>query len=527
MAINETAQEAEIQKTAIFGFDSLNGLFRAVEVAPDGTLQTTAGGGGGGTDVAIHDFDTPANHLDVDASGRITANVNGTVAVTGPLTDAQLRASAVPVSGTFFQGTQPVSIAGTVATDPTDEDTRILGRIKIHDGTQVVGISDVAGAKALKVDVIQSAGGGGSAFSQQDKTAFTEGTTHMAPIGGVFNDIPGADPGEDVAAAARITPKRALHVNLRNNSGIQVDPLTDTQLRTTPVQVNEAIRSITDTLTVLNDTVEIDCSGMGEIAVDVRGTFSQSITPEITIDGTNWRTAAVKVYGTDFETATISSPDSYRAYAGAALKFRLRTSSFTSGTATVVLRGNPGGNLTTLFHALPGGGNTIGAVDVTDRVARLNGVVRAQDLNGNGIETFVAKPQSNATLRRLYVSDLAQPTDTLVVATSGANAVGTATLPAAGAGLFHWITLIKILTVATGARAALAAPAVTTTNLGASPLGYLSGLALTLGGVDEREWSFAGNPWRSQVANTISTVVAAATGANSNTRIAVWYFTAP
>lgn len=32
-------------------------------------------------------------------------------AVTGPLTDTQLRATAVPVSGTFFQGTQPVSIA--------------------------------------------------------------------------------------------------------------------------------------------------------------------------------------------------------------------------------------------------------------------------------------------------------------------------------------------------------------------------------------------------------------------------------
>lgn len=37
--------------------------------------------------------------------------VSGTV--TGPLTDAQLRATPVPVSGTFFQATQPVS--GTVA----------------------------------------------------------------------------------------------------------------------------------------------------------------------------------------------------------------------------------------------------------------------------------------------------------------------------------------------------------------------------------------------------------------------------
>ncbi len=52
-------------------------------------------------------------------------SIAGTVAVSGPLTDAQLRAVAVPVSGTFWQVTQPVSltsttITGTVAvTQPT------------------------------------------------------------------------------------------------------------------------------------------------------------------------------------------------------------------------------------------------------------------------------------------------------------------------------------------------------------------------------------------------------------------------
>lgn len=62
-------------------------------------------------------------------SGTVTANVGtvpvtgtfwqatqpvsiaATVAVSGPLTDAQLRATAVPVSGTFYQATQPVSAA--------------------------------------------------------------------------------------------------------------------------------------------------------------------------------------------------------------------------------------------------------------------------------------------------------------------------------------------------------------------------------------------------------------------------------
>jgi hypothetical protein len=42
-------------------------------------------------------------------------SIAATVNVSGPLTDAQLRAAAVPVSGTFWQATQPVSIASTVA----------------------------------------------------------------------------------------------------------------------------------------------------------------------------------------------------------------------------------------------------------------------------------------------------------------------------------------------------------------------------------------------------------------------------
>lgn len=51
-----------------------------------------AGGGGGG--------------------GLTDAELRATpVPVSGPLTDAQLRALAVPVSGTFFQGTQPISAA--------------------------------------------------------------------------------------------------------------------------------------------------------------------------------------------------------------------------------------------------------------------------------------------------------------------------------------------------------------------------------------------------------------------------------
>jgi hypothetical protein len=53
-------------------------------------------------------------------------SIAATVNVAGPLTDTQLRASAVPVSGAFFQATQPVSIAATVATRDLKDNARVL-----------------------------------------------------------------------------------------------------------------------------------------------------------------------------------------------------------------------------------------------------------------------------------------------------------------------------------------------------------------------------------------------------------------
>jgi len=67
------------------------------------------------------------------------AQIAALQAVTGPLTDAQLRATPVPVSGTFFQATQPVSVGSlplpalaatsTIQTDRTQ-------KTQITDGTR-------------------------------------------------------------------------------------------------------------------------------------------------------------------------------------------------------------------------------------------------------------------------------------------------------------------------------------------------------------------------------------------------------
>lgn len=110
-----------------------------------------------------------ANGLDVDVtrvSGTVTVDgsgvtqpVSGTFwqatqpvslasvpshAVTGPLTDAELRATAVPVSGTFWQATQPVS--GTVAISGT---VTVGSHAVTNAGTFAVQV-DGAGLTALQ-----------------------------------------------------------------------------------------------------------------------------------------------------------------------------------------------------------------------------------------------------------------------------------------------------------------------------------------------------------------------------------------
>ena len=70
---------------------------------------------------------------------------HGNVPVTGPLTDAQLRAVAVPVSGTFWQATQPVSAASLpLPTGAATEAKQDAEAILIGDVVEAAPASDTA-----------------------------------------------------------------------------------------------------------------------------------------------------------------------------------------------------------------------------------------------------------------------------------------------------------------------------------------------------------------------------------------------
>jgi hypothetical protein len=122
-------------------------------------------------------------------------------------------------------------------------------------------------------------------------------------------------------------------------------------------------------------------------------------------------------------------------------------------------------------------------------------------------------------IRGLQVSDLS------VTNTAAANAACTLTLPAAGTGLFHYITSLIIQRTATAALAGTATLVITTTNIPGS-MAFSVGNAMAAGGTqNDINLALAGNPLKSSVANTATTVVCPVPGAAVLWRVTATYFT--
>lgn len=166
---------------------------------------------------------------------------------------------------------------------------------------------------------------------------------------------------------------------------------------------------------------------------------------------------------------------------------------------------------------------TGGDVIATDDVTTLNGAastgIKVQRVKvGHGADGT----HSDATVTNpLPVSP---PPSNLVVSTSAAaNTALTATLPAAGAGLFHYITGIELIRTATAALAGSATYNVTTTNLPGT-LAWTLGNLMAAGDTKVERMMFS-SPLKSSAANTATTIVAPAPGAGVLWRINVYYYT--
>lgn len=161
-------------------------------------------------------------------------------------------------------------------------------------------------------------------------------------------------------------------------------------------------------------------------------------------------------------------------------------------------------------------------------LAKLPSVLVADRLKVDG--SGVTQPVSAAALplpagaaTEATLAALPKPSTLTVVLQPAANTGGTLTLPAAGAGLFHYITRIRIARQATAVLAGTALLAITTTNLNGRA--YRVGNVMAAGG-HQRDVDDSGAPIKSAVANTATTIVVPVPGAAVSWDVQVDYYAA-
>lgn len=188
---------------------------------PDGgvwavyVVNPSGGGEGGGL------TDTELRATPVPVSGSLTCS--------GPLTDAQLRAAAVPVSGTFYQTTQPVS--GTLTCNA-------------GSGTQAVSLATLPALTAgsavighVVVDTAPTTAVTGTFFQTTQPVSLASAPTTAVTNAGLSN--------LDVALSTRTKPADQQHTIIDSSASIAVTgPLTDAQLRAAVVPVSDTPRTV-------------------------------------------------------------------------------------------------------------------------------------------------------------------------------------------------------------------------------------------------------------------------------------------
>ena len=172
--------------------------------------QGTAAGAAGGWPIRASDGSNLINVGD-NANSAIRVNVVASIGGGSVVSGSKSNNSVVP--GSTNLGVLP-ALANASAPSWTE-------------GNQVLLSTDLAGN--LRVT---STGGGGGGLSVVDESAWTAGVSAFTPSGGVFNDSATAlTSGQQ--GTERLTPNRAVHVNLRNQSGAEIGT-SGTPVRTDP-----------------------------------------------------------------------------------------------------------------------------------------------------------------------------------------------------------------------------------------------------------------------------------------------------
>lgn len=230
-----------------------------------------------------------------DRSGTLWANI---VSSGGALTVAQGTGGVSPWLVKIDQ-TTPGTTNGVVV-NSSALPALAATSTKQSDGSQKTQIVDGSGnviASTSNNLNVQCANCSGAGVSAADEASFTAGTSLFAPFGGFFQTTATNNPlTNGQQGFAQMTAQRAVFVNLRNASGTEIAPLTDTQLRATPVPVSGTL-AISGTVGVTQSTSPWIVAGGGTAGTAATGVSTvqgiASMTPLLVTAsaGTNLNTS--------------------------------------------------------------------------------------------------------------------------------------------------------------------------------------------------------------------------------------------
>lgn len=303
--------------------------------------------------------------------------ISGTV--TGPLTDTQLRASPVPVSGTFFQVTQPISVVSLplplgAATEATLATMLTLAGFQARINT--LGQKTMANSTPVVLASDQSS----------IPTASTQSGTWTVQPGNTANTT-----AWKVDGSAATQPV----------SG----PLTDTQLRASPVPISGTVTA--------NAGTNLNTS---------------SLALEATLSALNAKVTTVNTGAVTISAALPSGTNGIgKLTANSGVTIGAIEIAAAQTLATITTVGTVSA-VTAISNALPAGNNNIGDVDVASIASGTNriGAVRLVD----GSDATLASVKSTQTAQAVGVQQLHDAGRTelrysAVAAASGATTVET------------------------------------------------------------------------------------------------------
>ncbi|GEM_PF-3356489 len=248
-----------------------------------------------------------------------------------------------------------------------------------RDGTWIaipaVNVNTDARATTASATGIYQVSGSGFNQVRARVSAYTSGTvTVNAQCGG------GSALISQAANAVQSGTWTVQPGNTANTTAWKVDGSAVTQ----PVQITD--QTINGALSSTGAVTLTNLVGIGTAGIQITGVFVGTLQFEGTVDGTNWFSLNAVPLPSGTVTTSTTTTGQWQVDIAAVTQFRVRMSAYTSGTATIYLRGGQATAVTAiaLDAPIPSGTNIIGKVTtdqtthgttdlVADDIVKING----------------------------------------------------------------------------------------------------------------------------------------------------------